>query len=59
MKENKSPGVDRIPPTLLKVIIDQISTPVAIFFNLSLKGESLHQNGKNKHYTIIQKGIEE
>ena len=38
MKDNKSPGVDGIPPKLLKEIVDQISTPLAKFFNLSLEG---------------------
>ena len=37
MKENKSPRVVGIPPQLLKEIVDQICTPLAIFFNLSLK----------------------
>jgi len=37
MKETKSPGVDGIPPKLLNETVDQISTPLAIFFNLSLK----------------------
>ena len=37
MKNNKSPGVDGIPPKLLKEIIDQISTPLAKLFNLSLE----------------------
>ena len=27
MKDNKSPGVDGIPPKLLKEIVEQISTP--------------------------------
>ena len=30
MKENKSPGVDGIPPKLLKESIDEISIPIAI-----------------------------
>ena len=34
MKDNKSPGVDRIPPKLLKEIVEQISTPLAKLFNL-------------------------
>ena len=38
MKDNKSPGVDGIPPKLLKEIVEQISTPLANFFNLSLEG---------------------
>ena len=29
MKDNKSPGVDWIPPKLLKEIVEQISTPLA------------------------------
>ena len=37
MKDNKSPGVDGIPPKLLKEIVKQISTPIAILFNLSLE----------------------
>ena len=37
MKENKSPGVDGIPPKLLKEIVEQISTPLAKLFNLSLE----------------------
>ena len=38
MKNNKSPGVDGIPPKLLKEIVEQISTPLAKLFNLSLEG---------------------
>ena len=37
MKDNKSPGVDGIPPILLKEIVEQISTPLAKLFNLSLE----------------------
>ena len=37
MKDNKSPGVDGIPPKLLKEIVDQICTPLANLFNLSLE----------------------
>ena len=37
MKENKSPGVDGIPPKLLKEIVEQISTTFAKLFNLSLE----------------------
>ena len=35
MKDNKSPGIDGIPPKLLKEIVEQISTPLA---KLSLEG---------------------
>ena len=37
MKENKSPGVDGISPKILKETIEQISTPLAHVFNMSLK----------------------
>ena len=37
MKDNKSPGVDGIPPKLLKEIVEQISTLLAKLFNLSLE----------------------
>ena len=37
MKYNKSPGVDGIPPKLLLEIEEQISIPLATFFNLSLE----------------------
>ena len=37
MKDNKSPGVDRIPPKLLKEIAEKISTPLAKVFKLSLE----------------------
>ena len=37
MKDNKSPEVDGIPPKLLKETVEQISTPLAKLFNLSLE----------------------
>ena len=37
MKENKSLGVDGISPIILKEIVEQISTPVAHVFNMSLQ----------------------
>ena len=37
MIDNKSPGVDGIPPKLHKEIVEQISTPLAKLFNLSLE----------------------
>ena len=36
-KYNKSTGFDGIPPKLLKEIVEQISTPLAQFFNLNKK----------------------
>ena len=37
VKENKSPGVDGISPKILKETVEQISTPLAHVFNMSLK----------------------
>ena len=37
MKINKSPRFDGIPPKLLLEIVEQISIPLAIVFNLSLE----------------------
>ena len=37
MKENMSPGVDRIAPKILKETVEQICTPLAHVFNLSLQ----------------------
>ena len=37
MKENKSPGVDGISPKILKESVEQISTPLAHVFNVSLQ----------------------
>ena len=39
MKDNKSPGVDGIPPKLLLEIVEQISIPLVTVFNLSLEEE--------------------
>ena len=37
MKENKSPGVNGISPKILKETVEQISTPLAHVFNMSLQ----------------------
>ena len=41
MKENKSPGVDGISPKILKETVEQISTPLAHAFNMSLQEGSV------------------
>ena len=41
MKENKSPGVDGISPKILKETVEQISTPLAHVFNMSLQEGSV------------------
>ena len=48
MKDNKSPGVDGIPPKLLMETAEQISIPLARVFNLSLK-EWFLLNGKKQN----------
>ena len=37
MKDNKSPGVDGIPPKLLMETVEQISLPLARVFNFVIK----------------------
>ena len=37
IKDNKSPGVDGISPKILKETVEQISTPLAHVFNMSLQ----------------------
>ena len=37
MKENKSPGVDGIAPKILKETVEQMCTPLARVFNMSLQ----------------------
>ena len=36
MKENMSPGVEGISPTILKETVEQISTPLAHVFDMTL-----------------------
>ena len=57
MKDNKSPGFDGIPPKLLKEIVEQISTPLAIFFNLSLEEGIVPSEWKEANITpLFKKG---
>ena len=37
MKDNKSPGVDGISPKTQKETVEQISTPLAHVFNMTLQ----------------------
>ena len=55
MKDNKSPGVDGIPPKLLKEIVDQISTPLANLFNLSLEEGIVPSEWKEANITLLFK----
>ena len=57
MKDNKSPGVYGIPPKLLKEIIEQISTPLAKMFNLSLEEGIVPLEWKEANITpLFKKG---
>ena len=59
MKDNKSPGVDGLPPKRLKEIVEQISTPLAHFFNLSLKEGIIPSEWKKqilRHYLRRDRG---
>ena len=56
MKDNKSPGVDGIPPKLLKEIVEQISTPLlGNFFNLSLEEGIVPSEWKERNITLLFK----
>ena len=55
MKYNKSPGVDRIPPKLLKEIVEQISTPLAKLLNLSLAEGIVPSEWKEVNITSLFK----
>ena len=55
MKDNKSPGVDGIPTKLLKEILEQISTPIAIFFNFSLEEGMVPAEWKEANITLLFK----
>ena len=51
MKDNKSPGVDGIPPKLLKEIVEQISTPLANF--VTRRRNSSFRMERSKYYAAI------
>ena len=57
MKDNKSPGVDGIPPKLLNEIVEQISTPLAKLFNLALEEGIVPSEWKGANITpLFKKG---
>ena len=57
MKENKSSGVDGIAPKILKETVEQICTPLAHVFNMSLQKVIVPLEWKEAitHYSFIQK----
>ena len=57
MKENKSPGVDGISPKILKETVEQISTPLAHVFNMSLQEGSVPLDWKEANIIhLFKKG---
>ena len=57
MKDNKSPAVNGIPPKLLKEIVEQISTPLAKLFNLSLEEGIVPSEWKEANITLLFKKV--
>ena len=55
MKDNKSPGFDGISPKLLKEIVEQISTPLAKVFNMSLEERMVPSEWKEANITLLFK----
>ena len=55
IKDNKSSGVDGIPPKLLKEIVEQFSTPLANVFNLSLEEGIVPAEWKEANITPLFK----
>ena len=55
MKENKSPGVDGIPPKILKETVEQISTPLAHVLNMSLQEGIVPLEGKEANIIPLLK----
>ena len=56
MTDNKSPGVDGIPPKLLLEIVEQISIPLATVFNLSLDEGIVPLEWKEANIYLFKKG---
>ena len=57
MKDNKSPGVDGISPKILKEIVEQMSTPLAHVFNMSLQEGIVPLNGKKQTLFLYSKKV--
>ena len=58
MKDNKSPRVDGIPQKLLMEIVEQISTPLAKLFNLSLVEGMVPSEWKEANIALLfKKGL--
>ena len=58
IKDNKSPGVDGIPPKLLKEIVEQISRPLAKVFSFSLEESIVSSEWKEANMNMpFKKGL--
>ena len=55
LKDNKSPGADGISPRLLKEMVNDISVPLAIAFNLSIQDGFVQREWKNANIIPIFK----
>ena len=55
LTDNKSPGIDGITPKLLKEIAEEISVPLAIMFNLSLREGTVPHEWKHVNVVPIFK----
>ena len=57
MEEIKSPGIDGISPKVLKETVEQISTPLAHVFNMSLREGSVPSEWKKANsIPLLKKG---
>ena len=59
MKENTSPGVDGISPKILKETVEQISTPLAHVFNMSLQEGIVPLEWKEANIIPLFKKVQE
>ena len=57
MKDNKSPGVDGIPPELLMETVEKVSIPLERVFNLSLKEGVVLFEWKEANVPLVKKGL--
>ena len=53
LKDNKSSGIEGITPKLLKEIAEEISVPLAIMFNLSLREGTVPHQWKHENYRSV------
>ena len=56
MKENKSPVVDGLSPKILKETVEQISSPLAHVFNMSLQEGIVPLEWKEANIPLFKKG---